>query len=63
METKIQSIINHPIYSQITTGIERSDGILGELLEEEIISEKKYNNLIGKELKMNTVEEILVLIS
>ena len=47
----------------MTIGIERSDGILGELLEEEIISEEKYNNLIGKELKMNTVEEILDLIS
>lgn len=64
METKqISSIINHPIYSQMTTGVERSDGILGELLEEKIINEEKYNNLLGKELKMDTVEEISALIS
>ena len=60
---QIQDILEHPIYTQMTSGIKRTDGILGELKEASIITEEIYNELLGRELPMDNVAQVLNIIN
>ena len=55
----IETIINHPIYTRSLKGQERIDGILGELKEENVITDSQLNDNIGKPLTLDTVDDVV----
>ena len=55
----INLILSHEIYISRLSGIERTDGIFEELAEENIISGDKLEELLGEELYIETVDDVL----
>jgi len=54
----VEGILEHEIYSKLLQGVARTDGILGELMGEDFIDEDTYKSLLGKEIELNSVEDV-----
>lgn len=59
----VKDILNHEIYTKNLKGQERTDALLGELLELGVITEDQYNDNLGKNLKLDTVDDVEKLIA
>jgi len=59
---EINKILTHELYTKLQ-GKDRTDGILTDLLAENLIDEKTHKKLTGTDLKLETVEDVQKLIN